>query len=324
MIFDSFNEAYVWLLKQVLEHGKSVAPRPESSLGGTTEILAADFGIPATMPLCTLAHRKMSYTFCMLEPIYLFTHQNETDIASALMAYAPNLKSLAYNPATSRFDGNYGDRINLVNPDPQAPAATAGTLRGTSSQLHRAFRVLQADPQSRRAVVTIHNPVFDIIDGDSRDIPCTLNLQFMIRGGKLNCFCTMRSNDLWYGTPHNVMMFTFLQRTLAGWLNVDPGMYFHRANSLHIYDQHKEKVQKVIDDPVLLENRSPAVTYPSFREPDMTEARMRDLMQWEKSLREKSKLPFQPKFWPLPGYETELLNELRGFWERKRAESKAN
>lgn len=301
MIYNSFNEAYVDLLEHLLKEGTAVEPRKGGSLGGTKELLAMDFGIPSTMPLCTLAQRKMSYAFCMLEPLYLFTTQNDTDIADSLMAYAPNLKKLALNEETKRFDGNYGDRIHL--------SPMLGDYCYEESQLERCYKELKKDPLSRRAVLTVHNPVWDEVGGESKDIPCTLNLHFMIRGGKLLCFCTMRSNDVWYGTPHNVMMFTFLQRALAAWLGVEPGMYFHRANSFHIYDKHVEQAQQLLADPSLL-MRSPEVTYPEFPTPEETYQRMKELRAWEWEARHNvptEELTMRTDPLHMPDYECELI-----------------
>lgn len=303
--FKRFNEAYVEMLKLILNKGHLVHPRQGSSLGPTKEVLNASFAIPSTMPLLTIAERKLSYAFAMLEPFYLFTNQEETDIVGALTTYAKNLVSLAYNEKTKKFDGNYGDRIHLAGDVPVIDGE--GCLadcklqddemplnpRAWPSQLLRCYSLLAQDPNSRRAIITIHNPVWDKIDGDSKDIPCTLNLQFLIRDGRLHCFCQMRSNDIWYGTPHNVMMFTFLQRAMAGWLGVESGDYVHRANSLHMYEKHWEKAASIVDNfdnfgarGYFREDISPQVVYPTHCQPEVTYEQARGMIEWEKTYRE--------------------------------------
>ena len=232
------------------------------------------------------------------------------------------MKLTSYNDKTTEFDGNYGDRIHLRNPrfsdivdhEEEAP-----------SQLTRCYELLKKDPSSRRAILTIHNPVWDKVDGDSKDIPCTLNLQFLIRDGKLHCICTMRSNDIWYGTPHNVMMFTFLQRAMAGWLGVQPGDYIHRANSLHMYDKHWEKAASLVDTlgkpGYFREDISPQVFYPTHCQPEVTYAQAAGMIEWEKVFREnvgENAVDRTHCNWrPTDVYEGRVIDFIKEFWAKK-------
>lgn len=277
--YKTFNEAYLDMMGILLEHGHKVHPRPDSSLGATREILNACFAIPATAPLCTLAERGMSYAFALLEPFFLFTTQDEGHTLEALSTYAPQLKALTLNPETGRADGNYGDRIHLVGGYPANSVGFRG-LHATPNQLIRCYNVLKSDPSSRRAVLTIHNPVWDIVDGNSKDICCSQSLQFLIRDNRLHCFCTMRSNDIWYGTVHNVAMFSLLQRAMAGWLDLEPGDYVHRATSLHIYEKMIPKAQELLANPTTLP-LSPYILYPQHASPEVTYARARKMIEWE-------------------------------------------
>lgn len=324
--YDSFEEAYPELIKTLLENGTRVTPRSGSSLGETLEICPFEFSIPADKPICRMKIRKLAYLFVFLEPVYLFTNQRETRIADALMTYAPNLKKLAYNEDREQFDGNYGDRIDIIgwNAGLRNEEAIAG------DQMLRVYRLLKADPHSRRAVVTIHNPVWDIVDSDSKDIPCTLNLQFLIRQGKLDCFCTMRSNDVWYGTPHNVMMFTFLQRALASWLDVAIGTYHHRANSFHLYTAMEDKARAMMEEytAYAVGEKSESdvfdtwvpknIQYPyGHRSIVDTETDMNAIIRREHMYRTGEEVP---KVYPFNGeYGTTLFELLREFWERKQA-----
>ncbi|WP_417924869.1 thymidylate synthase [Collimonas pratensis] len=45
-----------------------------------------------------------------------------------------------------------------------------------------------------------------------------------------------RSNDLYLGTPHNVVQFTCLQEIMAGWLGIEVGSYVQICDSLHLYE----------------------------------------------------------------------------------------
>jgi thymidylate synthase len=93
---------------------------------------------------------------------------------------------------------------------------------------------LQDNPKSRRAVIHIKSPYDDI---NSKDVNCTVCLQFFIRDEKLYLTTYMRSNDLWMGFPYDVFQFTCMQIRMAMELNIDIGTYTHIVGSLHLYER---------------------------------------------------------------------------------------
>ena len=105
-------------------------------------------------------------------------------------------------------------------------------------------QALTANPFSRQAVIHIKDAV-DYHRNPTKDVPCTIALQYFIREGKLHATTYMRSNDLWTGFPYDVFCFTCFQILLAFKLGVDIGTYTHVAGSLHLYkrslDEWKEK-----------------------------------------------------------------------------------
>lgn len=92
-------------------------------------------------------------------------------------------------------------------------------------------RMLVTDPNTRQAVIHIKDPD----DTPTKDTPCTVYLQFFLRGGKLNLSVHMRSNDIWMGVPYDMFSFCFMQMRMAMELGVDIGTYTHYAGSLHMY-----------------------------------------------------------------------------------------
>jgi thymidylate synthase len=58
----------------------------------------------------------------------------------------------------------------------------------------------------------------------------------------------MRSNDLIWGVPYDVFVFTFLQELAAMELQVGLGTYHHFAGSLHIYDRHFNLVDEILSN----------------------------------------------------------------------------
>ena len=114
------------------------------------------------------------------------------------------------------------------------------------NQFAKARELLHTNPASRRAVIQLfdHN---DLVEQQS-DVPCTCNLQFMVRHGKLHLIVFMRSNDVYLGLPHDIFCFTMLQEIMARDLGLELGTYKHMVGSLHIYVDDKQKVQGFLSE----------------------------------------------------------------------------
>jgi len=104
---------------------------------------------------------------------------------------------------------------------------------------------LKADPTSRQAVVTIWQPLEDLFISDSKDFPCTVMLQFLIRNNRLIMHTTMRSNDVWLGLAYDAFQFTQVQLTIARVLGIEPGPYYHHAVSMHLYERDERAARKL-------------------------------------------------------------------------------
>jgi thymidylate synthase len=136
------------------------------------------------------------------------------------------------NPVTGTYDGHYGSRI----------AGQPGYACEYQHQLYRITSELDRS-NSRRAVVTIHNPLFENWDG--ADVCCTLSLQFIKRGNLLHLVTTMRSEDLYLGYCYDTFQFQMLQEIIASIIGCGLGNYYHNVGSLHIYDRDVGKLQSI-------------------------------------------------------------------------------
>lgn len=116
------------------------------------------------------------------------------------------------------------------------------------NQIDKVVEILKADPNSRRAKININVPNSNV--DTTKDEPCTMSLHFMIRSGTLDCTAVMRSNDIWFGFPYDVIFFTELQKHIARRLNVKYGWYTHFAVSLHVYDRDEKKLKEIVSNPV--------------------------------------------------------------------------
>ena len=158
----------------------------------------------------------------------------------------PRLKAIQlYTGAWDRMsdDGetvnsNYGHRIQ------NAVDEVDGKL---FDQMKMVEHLLSVDPSSRQAVIHIKQ-ARDVLVNPTKDLNCTVCLQFFIREGKLYMTTYMRSNDLWMGFPNDVFQFTCMQIYLAMRLNVELGSYTHVAGSLHMYERDYQKSLENIEE----------------------------------------------------------------------------
>lgn len=93
--------------------------------------------------------------------------------------------------------------------------------------------LLTKDPNTRQAVIHIK----DANRSPSKDVNCTVCLQFLLRNNKLYLTTYMRSNDLWMGFPYDVFQFMNMQVLMSMELGVELGTYTHIAGSLHLYER---------------------------------------------------------------------------------------
>lgn len=107
------------------------------------------------------------------------------------------------------------------------------------NQLEEVIDVLRKDRTSRRAVLNISDPAIDRLH--TKDMQCTVALQFFIRNNRLHTTVYMRSNDVYYGLPYDYIFFVSITQYIAKRLNVELGEYVHHAASLHLYDSTKLK-----------------------------------------------------------------------------------
>jgi thymidylate synthase len=119
-------------------------------------------------------------------------------------------------------------------------------MRGKIDQMANVVSLLQGRPDSKRAVIQLFDA--EDIQTQKKEVPCTTALQFLLRDGKLNLFATMRSNDAYFGVPHDVFCFTMLQEMVARRLGVDLGSYFHYASSMHVYDGFLKRMAAYVDE----------------------------------------------------------------------------
>ena len=107
--------------------------------------------------------------------------------------------------------------------------------------------LIRKDRNTRQAIIHIKTPI-NTVENPTKDLNCTVCLQFLVREGKLYCTAYMRSNDLWMGFPYDVFQFTCIQIRMAMELDLEIGTYTHIVGSLHLYERDYEKSLKNVKE----------------------------------------------------------------------------
>ena len=110
-------------------------------------------------------------------------------------------------------------------------------------QVAQVIDTLERDPYSRRAAIDFNVP--DAGRFGTKDEICAIALVFELREGRLDCTGIMRSDDVWLGTPYDVVLFTELQKHIANELGAAYGKYTHFAVSLHACAEDIDRVREV-------------------------------------------------------------------------------
>ena len=128
----------------------------------------------------------------------------------------------------------------------------------------RVRRLLRSDRATRRAVLYF-NDALSHLALDCPDAACATSLQFLIRAGALDAVVCMRSNDVIWGLPYDVFLFTFLQEMMAVELDVEVGVYHHFAASLHLYSRQRSLASRVLECKSWAEFRMPPLPRHGFQ-----------------------------------------------------------
>lgn len=219
MLTDSHMDwLYPRLLKHVMKHGEEAAPRSQK----TREVRPFIFQLTNPVNrLVTLPERKVNYAFALVESFQFVCGYTD---GVQLTRYNSNIKNWL-DPKTGNTEASYGEL--------------------TRDQVLYVANILERDPDSRQAVMSIYNghehqkPMLNV--------PCTCTLQFFVRNGQLELTVYMRSNDLWWGVPYDVFQFTAMQEMIASHLDLPLGTYTHIAGSGHIYEPFFEKATAIAD-----------------------------------------------------------------------------
>lgn len=213
-VFDNASEAWQHQLKLVVEKGTEVSPRGKDTL----EVLHPNLCVNMNKPNVLVPERGLGYRFMAAEALWMI---DGDDRVETIAPYNDNIAQFSDDGET--FFGAYGPRVR--------------------QQEEYVLQKLVSDEDTRQAVMTIwrRNPP------ESRDIPCTVALDFKIRDGLLNCHAFMRSSDTYLGLPYDIFNFSMIATWIACMYNqhladrgvdrapVGLGNLYWCASSSHVY-----------------------------------------------------------------------------------------
>lgn len=204
------------LLDGLITHAGIVQSRE----GETLERLNASIVYPMDSWNINIPERKLNTHFIVEEAMFAFSGQvllNDTELETAKSILKPWVNERGI------YSGAYGPQIQ--------------------GQLDYILEILSSLPETRQAVMTIwkENPRPQL------NVPCLTQLHFLLRGGALNCFATMRSSDAWLGLPNDMGVFSMITLIIANKLGYQPGTMYINMHSSHLYRKDEEKAYALVE-----------------------------------------------------------------------------
>ncbi|MBD3834507.1 MAG: thymidylate synthase [Brevundimonas sp.] len=265
------------LLSKVFEKLLKSKTRLSATKGDNVEISGAVLELTQPRSRLSRTDAKGTIFSCLGEFLWYVSCSNESE---QMEYYISRYKDFA--EADGTIWGAYGPRI----------------FGGARSQYEIVLDTLRNKPTSRQAVIQL----FDRVDleAEHKDVPCTCTLQFLQREGVLHMVVHMRSNDAYWGLPHDIFAFTMIQEIVANELGYKLGSYKHLVGSLHLYDRSRGDVDRFLKEGIQATKAMPPMT-PGRQWPDITQ-----VFTSERNLRKQG----------LSGIETalETVHSLTPFW----------
>jgi thymidylate synthase len=219
---DSLDGVLYNLYPAIKTHG-----RPHrGTRGGTLELLGVSLRILKPRARISSSENRGKPFSAIGELLWYLSGSNKLDF---IARYVPAYQDDAVGGI---IEGAYGPRLL--------------SMRGSINQLDSIHQLLSKKQGSRRAVIQLFNA--EDIATNHKEIPCTTTLQFHVREALLHLSVTMRSNDAYFGLPHDVFCFTMLQEMMARRLGVELGEYYQYTGSMHVYDAYVGAIDRYVEE----------------------------------------------------------------------------
>lgn len=183
--------------------------------------------------------RNCNHVFHLMESIWMLAGRNDVDF---VRQFNSNIET--YSDDGAVFHAAYGHRWrNHFDVD----------------QITKCIEMLDADPNDRRAVISMWDAREDGNGKEGKDFPCNMMIMpsfsqkdapdGITKYDRLDFTIINRSNDLVWGLcGANAVHMTMLQEFMADALGVKCGAWHHISNNLHIYEKHWPMAQNIADE----------------------------------------------------------------------------
>jgi len=236
--------------------------------------------------------RPLNSTFCIGNFLYFLS---ESSLVEPLRYYNPNAER--FSDDGRLLHGAYGPRLLI--------------------QLSYIKSHLARDPTSRRAVTLVMDAGLDLVEeSHSRDIPCPVSIQWLVRDGALEVHAVLRSQNVAMVFPYDVFLLTMIQEWLAADLGVRCGAFVQYVASLHYYAHEQDLAERIVQGSV-----GTIIMPPMTRLGD----RLIDILRAEDAWRRwgssdvASARPVSPVKWSDHPYWNGVINMLISIATRKRS-----
>lgn len=185
----------------------------------TLELTASQVRWDMNHPLVVIPERKVNYKFACAEAAYIISGQNRIEFLTenAMKGFA-----------------DYSDDGVFQNSSYGPPFV---------DQLPYILDVMKSDISTRQAVISIWRPK----PRASKDIACTLTLQFLVRDDQLHTIVNMRSSDIWKGLIYDMFCFSIMSSVVAHYVGIRQlGAGYIHAGSSHLYTRDKDAAISVV------------------------------------------------------------------------------
>jgi len=273
------NQKYIDLLYDVMKDGILVNCRGYE----TREIISQITVTNMNQPLVTLSKRKLGYRFACAEAAWILSGDNKV---ATIQPFSKIIKDFSDDGIF--FFGAYGPKI--------------------LDQLEYIGRCFKKDIHSRQAVINIWREKPPV----SKDIPCTLNIQFLIRAKEdrlyLNTVVNIRSSDIWLGVPYDWFTFSMVSAYVVLYLrNILPNndiylgeLLFH-AGSRHYYQDafgyNEDYILDVIEENPIIDFNYNPINLNEFKNEDELVFHLYSLAQNKKCFKDISFLKELETWW---------------------------
>lgn len=102
-------------------------------------------------------------------------------------------------------------------------------------QVAEAVRRLENDMSDRRVWITSYHPVEDLVKTGQKTVPCPVGFSLSIMDGQLCSSLMIRSSDLYFGLPYDVMRHALVMAAFAATLGVGLGHMRVTLAHPHVY-----------------------------------------------------------------------------------------